>query len=171
MHGGRLGEPSLPRVSAAISRKEDGSHISHPTSHISYLASCILHPVSSHMSNSPNILMGVTGSIAAYKAAELVRSFKKREWDVSVVMTEGATRFVTPLTCSSASHSEVFPAPACPTTETLRLSPIAYAAIQAPPYKSVVASRQGARPAAKRRDDDCQATRRYRSDSVSPVGG
>ena len=39
------------------------------------------------MTARPHIVLGVTGSIAAYKAAELVRLMKKREWDVSVVMT------------------------------------------------------------------------------------
>ena len=35
----------------------------------------------------PHVVLGVTGSIAAYKAAELVRLMKGRAWDVSVVMT------------------------------------------------------------------------------------
>ncbi len=41
-----------------------------------------------------NILVGVTGCIAAYKACELIRSFQKAGCDVSVVMTQAATRFV-----------------------------------------------------------------------------
>jgi len=44
------------------------------------------------------ILLGVTGSVAAYKAAELVRALRKEGASVRVVMTEAATRFVTPLT-------------------------------------------------------------------------
>ena len=44
------------------------------------------------------ILLGVTGGIAAYKCAELVRLLKKAGADVVVGMTEAATRFVTPLT-------------------------------------------------------------------------
>ena len=39
-----------------------------------------------------NILLGVTGGIAAYKAAEIIRCFKKEGADVRVVMTEPETR-------------------------------------------------------------------------------
>lgn len=44
------------------------------------------------------ILVGVTGCIGAYKACELTRELMRREFRVKVVMTESATRFVTPLT-------------------------------------------------------------------------
>ena len=44
------------------------------------------------------ILLGITGGIAAYKAAELTRLFVKAGADVQVVMTEAACRFVTPTT-------------------------------------------------------------------------
>ncbi len=44
------------------------------------------------------IIIGITGGIAAYKVAELVRLLKKEGMEVQVVMTEAATRFVTPLT-------------------------------------------------------------------------
>ncbi len=53
------------------------------------------------------VVLGVTGSISAYKAAELVRLMVKREWDVRVVMTEGATKFVTPLTFQTLSRNKV----------------------------------------------------------------
>ena len=55
----------------------------------------------------PNIVLGVTGSIAAYKAAELARMMVKREWDVRVVMTAAATKFVTPLTFQTLSRNAV----------------------------------------------------------------
>jgi phosphopantothenoylcysteine decarboxylase/phosphopantothenate--cysteine ligase len=55
-----------------------------------------------------NILVGVTGGIAAYKAAYLVRLFKKNGDDVKVVMTEGATRFITPLTMMTLSGNRVY---------------------------------------------------------------
>lgn len=54
------------------------------------------------------ILLGVSGGIAAYKAAELVRLFKKAGASVCVVMTPDAGRFVTPLTLGTLSESEVF---------------------------------------------------------------
>jgi len=54
-----------------------------------------------------NIVLGVTGSIAAYKAAELVRMMKTRGWDVSVVMTRAATEFIGPLTFRTLSQNPV----------------------------------------------------------------
>ena len=53
------------------------------------------------------ILLGVTGSIAAYKAAEWVRSLVKEEAMVTVVMTECAERFISPLTFSALSGNAV----------------------------------------------------------------
>ena len=50
------------------------------------------------MPDQPKILLGVTGSIAAYKAAELARRMIQRGWDVWVVMTACATQYVGPLT-------------------------------------------------------------------------
>ena len=51
------------------------------------------------MAEAPKkVLLGVTGSIAAYKAAELARLMGKRGWDVWVVMTACATQYVGPLT-------------------------------------------------------------------------
>ena len=54
------------------------------------------------------ILLGVTGSIAAYKACELVRLFVKNGDEVMVVMTKAATEFVTPLTFQTLSRNPVF---------------------------------------------------------------
>jgi phosphopantothenoylcysteine synthetase/decarboxylase len=53
------------------------------------------------------ILLGVTGSIAAYKAAELVRLFVKNGDDVHVVMTPAACEFVAPLTFQTLSRNPV----------------------------------------------------------------
>ena len=54
-----------------------------------------------------NILLGVTGGIAAYKCAELVRLLKKAGADVQVVMTQAASAFVTPLTLQALSGRPV----------------------------------------------------------------
>ncbi len=54
------------------------------------------------------ILLGVTGSIAAYKAAEWVRSMVKEEAMVTVIMTDAAERFVSGLTFSALSGQPVF---------------------------------------------------------------
>lgn len=54
------------------------------------------------------VLLGVTGSIAAYKAVELVRLFVKNGDDVTVVMTPAACEFVKPLTFQTLSRNPVF---------------------------------------------------------------
>jgi len=54
-----------------------------------------------------HILLGVTGGIAAYKAAELVRLLRRAGAEVRVVMTRGATEFVTPLTFQALSGHAV----------------------------------------------------------------
>jgi phosphopantothenoylcysteine decarboxylase/phosphopantothenate--cysteine ligase len=53
------------------------------------------------------ILLGVSGGIAAYKAAELVRLLRTRDVEVQVVLTESAARFVTPLTFQALSGRAV----------------------------------------------------------------
>ena len=53
-------------------------------------------------------LVGVTGSIAAYKAAELVRLLVRNGDDVRVVMTPAATEFVRPLTFQTLSRGQVY---------------------------------------------------------------
>jgi phosphopantothenoylcysteine decarboxylase/phosphopantothenate--cysteine ligase len=68
------------------------------------------NPSMAELSPSPvarRILLGVTGGIAAYKAAELVRRLRERGADVQVVMTAGAERFVTPLTFQALSGRPV----------------------------------------------------------------
>jgi phosphopantothenoylcysteine decarboxylase/phosphopantothenate--cysteine ligase len=54
------------------------------------------------------IALGVTGGIACYKAAEILRRLQDRGFDVSVVMTEGAVKFVTPLTFRALSNNKVY---------------------------------------------------------------
>lgn len=54
-----------------------------------------------------HIIVGITGGIAAYKSAELVRLFVKAGADVRVVMTEAAKEFITPLTLQALSGNPV----------------------------------------------------------------
>lgn len=56
---------------------------------------------------SRNVLVGVSGGIAAYKAAELIRLLAKEGANVRVVMTENATQFITPLTLQTLSGNPV----------------------------------------------------------------
>ena len=53
------------------------------------------------------VLLGVSGSIAAYKAVELLRTLMREGAEVSVVMTDAATKFVTPLTFEVLSRKPV----------------------------------------------------------------
>lgn len=57
--------------------------------------------------NGKNILLAVTGGIAAYKACELLRLLKKEGADVEVMMTEAAQQFISPLTFETLSGHRV----------------------------------------------------------------
>src|SRR6185503_11363328 len=54
------------------------------------------------------IALGVSGGIACYKAAEIVRRLQDRGAEVTVLMTKGATQFVTPLTFRALSGNKVY---------------------------------------------------------------
>lgn len=54
------------------------------------------------------IVLGVTGSIAAYKAADLVSKLKQRGTEVVTVITEAAREFITPLTFETLSGNQVY---------------------------------------------------------------
>ncbi|SEF68012.1 phosphopantothenoylcysteine decarboxylase / phosphopantothenate--cysteine ligase [Caloramator fervidus] len=56
---------------------------------------------------SKTVVLGVTGGIAAYKALDLISKLKKKNIDVHVIMTESATKFVTPLSFQSLSQNPV----------------------------------------------------------------
>lgn len=89
------------------------------------------------------IVLGVTGSIAAYKAAELTRLMVKEGWDVRVVMTAGATEFVTPLTFQTLSRNRVgvdmFEPPVEWKPEHVALSEFADAMVIAPATANTIA--------------------------------
>ncbi len=55
-----------------------------------------------------NIILGVTGSIAVYKAAEIAHRLFKDGVQVEVIMTAGATKFVTPLTFRTLTQNRVY---------------------------------------------------------------
>jgi len=59
------------------------------------------------MLRGKKILVGVTGSIAAYKSAILVRTLVKEGASVKVIMTPSATDFISPLTLSTLSKNPV----------------------------------------------------------------
>lgn len=54
-----------------------------------------------------NIVLGITGGIAAYKMVEVASQLTKKNFEVYVIMTEAATRFVTPMTFQAITHNPV----------------------------------------------------------------
>lgn len=79
------------------------------------------------------ILIGVTGGIAAYKAANVVSALKQAGHDVQVAMTPAACKFVTPLTFAALSQKEVRTElfPEHPTSDKGQLYPHLYPATEA----------------------------------------
>jgi Phosphopantothenoylcysteine synthetase/decarboxylase len=55
-----------------------------------------------------NIILGVTGSIAAYKAAEIANTLTKKGHNVEVILTKGGLAFITPLTFQTLTHNRVY---------------------------------------------------------------
>lgn len=55
-----------------------------------------------------NILIGVTGGISAYKSANIISKLKKKGYNVKVIMTENATKIITPLTLETLSRNRVY---------------------------------------------------------------
>lgn len=66
------------------------------------------HSKRGRMDSTRKILLGVTGGIAAYKAAEIIRLLIKKEFEVHVVMTRNAVQFITPLTLQALSGNPVW---------------------------------------------------------------
>jgi phosphopantothenoylcysteine decarboxylase/phosphopantothenate--cysteine ligase len=54
------------------------------------------------------ILLGVTGSIAAYRACDIVNNLRRAGMNVTVIMTKEAKEFVSPLTFQTLSHNKVY---------------------------------------------------------------
>ncbi len=90
-----------------------------------------------------NILLGVTGGIAAYKSAYLVRLLRSRGAAVEVVMTRNATRFVAPLTFETLSGKaalvEMFPLGTPGEPDHIRVTRKADAIIVAPATANMLA--------------------------------
>lgn len=90
-----------------------------------------------------HILLGVTGSIAAYKSAVLVRELVKAGAEVRVVMTPSACEFITPLTLATLSQSDVvldmFPADRSKGTWHIHLALWADAMLIAPASANTIA--------------------------------
>ena len=68
-------------------------------------------PVSATDLSGRRVLVGITGGIAAYKTATLVSRLAQAGADVTVCMTESATRFITPLTLQALSANPVYTSP------------------------------------------------------------
>jgi len=85
------------------------------------------------MTKMKKILIGITGGIAAYKAASVVSALKQAGHDVQVAMTPAACQFVTPLTFAALSQKEVRTDlfPPNPTSDKGQLYPHLYPATEA----------------------------------------
>lgn len=83
-----------------------------------------------------NVLLGVTGGIAAYQSADLVGMFRARLAEVHVIMTKAATKFITPLTLETISRHpvtvEMFDASYHPSIEHITLGRMADIVVIAP---------------------------------------
>ncbi len=71
-------------------------------------ATRFLKKTQQQMPNKPSILLIISGGIAAYKCPELVRLFKRSDFDVTVILTKSAEQFVTPLTLQTVSENKVY---------------------------------------------------------------
>ena len=60
------------------------------------------------MNNPPEVVLGITGSIGAYKAADLVRQLKDAGYAVACVLTQRAMKFIAPLTLQTLSERKAY---------------------------------------------------------------
>jgi phosphopantothenoylcysteine decarboxylase len=56
---------------------------------------------------APCVVLGVTGSIAAFRAADLASAMVQKGWEVHAILTGDGTRFITPLTLAALTHRPV----------------------------------------------------------------
>lgn len=88
------------------------------------------------MLEGKRILVGITGGIAAYKAADVVSRLRKLQAEVHVIMTESAARFISPVTLQSLSgnpvHLDLYAEPRFGTVEHIALADLAEVLIIAP---------------------------------------
>ena len=60
------------------------------------------------MTNAPEVVLGITGSIGAYKAGDLIRQLRDAGYAVTCVVTQRAAQFVTPLTLQALSERKAY---------------------------------------------------------------
>ena len=60
------------------------------------------------MTNAPEVVLGITGSIGAYKAGDLVRQLREAGYAVTCVLTQRATRFIAPTTLQALSDRKAY---------------------------------------------------------------
>ncbi|MDR3244636.1 MAG: phosphopantothenoylcysteine decarboxylase [Elusimicrobiota bacterium] len=60
------------------------------------------------MDKSKNIILGISASIAAYKACDIIRAFIKRGANIDCILTKNAANFITPLTLQTLSKNKVW---------------------------------------------------------------
>lgn len=60
------------------------------------------------MAKKKEIILGLTGSVAIYKSCEIARRLKGKGFNITVIMTEEATRFITPLLMETVTENTVY---------------------------------------------------------------
>ena len=94
------------------------------------------------MAGRGNILIGISGGIAAYKSLSLIRLFVKAGFNVKVIATQNALQFVTPLSIETLSknklYSDVFSSPEEYSTEHISISDFADVLIVAPATANII---------------------------------
>jgi len=94
------------------------------------------------MAGRGNILIGISGGIAAYKSLSLIRLFVKSGYEVKVVATSNALQFVTPLSIETLSknklYADVFTSPEEYSTEHIAISDFADVLVVAPATANVI---------------------------------
>ena len=95
------------------------------------------------MLKGKTVILGITGGIACYKAAELTSLLVKQHADVNVIMTKGATEFMSPLTFEALTgnkvHTDIFDKDSGTEIPHISLSGKADALIIAPATANVIA--------------------------------
>src|SRR4051812_12903354 len=99
---------SAPLASSRSRGRSCGAQLEMPIAGLSLRIVIPLTAPSPMALTGKKLLLGLTGGIAAYKAAELCRRLIKAGADVRVVMTEAATRFITPVTMQALSGQPVW---------------------------------------------------------------
>ena len=81
------------------------------------------------MSDKKNILIGITSSIASYKIYELIRLYKKNNFNVKVIVTPNCLKFISPIIIETLTNNEVYVEQFAPRTNVEHINLVEWADI------------------------------------------